>query len=71
MDYGLGIPSVGFYAHNGEEFVNVMMDEVTARLEVTVRFGAAYSSWSNVINEHIHGSCDITIKKKMEEGCVD
>ena len=61
------IPSVGFYADNGGEFVNVKMDELIARLGVTVRYGPAYSLWSNDINEINHASCDITIKKLMEE----
>ena len=32
-----GIPNVGFYADNGKEFVNVKMDDLTARLGVNVR----------------------------------
>ena len=62
-----GIPSVGFCADNGGEFVNVMMDELMARLGVTVKYGPAYSPWSNGINEGNHASCDITIKKLMED----
>ena len=42
-----GIPNVGFYANNGEEFVNVKVDELMARLGVTVRYGPAYSPWFN------------------------
>ena len=43
------------------------MDKFTARLGVTVRYGPAYSLWSNRINEHNHASCDIMIKKLMED----
>ena len=62
-----GISSAGLYADNGEEFVNMKIDELIARLGVTVRYGPAYSLWSNSINERNHTSCDITIKKLMEE----
>ena len=37
------IPSVGFYTDNGGEFINMKMDELMARLGVTVRYGQAYS----------------------------
>ena len=32
-----------------------------------VKVGPAFSLWSNRINERIHASADITIKKLMEE----
>ena len=38
-----GIPSVGFYADKGGEFINMKIDELSARLEVTVRYGPAFS----------------------------
>ena len=38
-----------------------------ARLGVTFRYGPASSPWSNGINEQNHASCDLTIKKLMEE----
>ena len=44
-----GIPSLGFYADNGGEFVNVKMDKLMARLGVTVRYGSTYSPWLNRI----------------------
>ena len=38
-------PTVGFYADNKGEFVNIKMDELFARLGVTIRYGhwPAYS----------------------------
>ena len=57
------IPSVGFYVDNEVQFVNIKMDELIARLGVTVRYGLAYSTWSNSINKRNHASFDITIKK--------
>ena len=45
-----GIPSLGFYADNGGEFVNVKMDKLMARSGVTVRYGSTYSPWLNRIN---------------------
>ena len=62
-----GIPSVGFYMDNGGEFVNVKMDKLMSRLGIKIRYGPAYSPWSNRINERNHGSCDITVKKFMED----
>ena len=44
-----GIPSLGFYADNGGEFVNVKMDKLMARLGLTVRYGSTYSPWLNRI----------------------
>ena len=51
---------------NGGEFSNMKVDELTSKLGITVRFGPAYSSWSNGLNERNHASADITIKKMME-----
>merc|ERR1711905_16541 len=60
-------PSVGFFADNGGEFANAKLDEYTSKLGLTVKFGPAYSPWSNGINERNHASADLTIKKLMEE----
>ena len=48
-----GIPIDGFFADNRGEFVNIKMDKLIARLGVTIRYGPAYSPWSNSINERI------------------
>ena len=45
-----GIPSLGFYADNGGEFMNIIMDKLMARLGATIRYGSAYSPWMNRIN---------------------
>ena len=37
------------------------------KLGLTVKFGPAFSPWSNGINERNHASIDITIRKLMEE----
>ena len=63
----VGFPSCGFFADDGGEFANVKLDELTSKLGLTVRFGPAYSPWSNGLNERNHASADITIKKLMEE----
>ena len=57
----LGFPSYGFFADNGGEFANLNLDELTTK------FGPAYSSWSNGLNERNLASANITIKKLMEE----
>ena len=63
----LGFPTHGFYADNGEEFFNIKLDELTSKLGLTVKFGPAYSPWSNGLNERNHASADQTIKKLLEE----
>ena len=50
----LGFPASGFFADNGREFANMKMDEFTSKLGITVKFGPAYSPWSNGINERNH-----------------
>merc|ERR1712237_171007 len=63
----VGFPTTGFFADNGGEFANVKLDELISKLGLTVKFGPAYSPWSNGINERNHASADIMIKKLMEE----
>jgi len=43
------------------------MDEFTNKLELRIEFGPAYSPWSNGINERNQHSCDIIVKKIMQE----
>jgi len=62
-----GIPGTGYYADNGTEFKNVKMDELVSKLGISISYGPAYSPWSNAINERNHASCDLTIKKLMED----
>merc|ERR1712243_273899 len=62
-----GIPAVGFYADNGTEFKNIKMDELISKIGISISYGPAYSPWSNGINKRNHASCDLTIKKLMEE----
>merc|ERR1711873_134161 len=62
-----GIPAVGFYADNGREFKNIKMDELISKLGISISYGPAYSPWSNGINERNYASCDLTIKKLMDD----
>ena len=62
-----GIPGTGYYADNGTEFKNIKMDELVSKLGISISYGPAYSPWSNGINERNHTSCDLTIKKLMED----
>ena len=59
-------PSLGFFSDNGGEFTNVTLDKLTSKLGLMVKFGLAYSPWSNGINERNHSSTDIMIKKLIE-----
>ena len=43
------------------------MDELVSKLGISINYGPAYSPWLNGINERNHASCDITIKKLMED----
>ena len=63
----LSFPYCGFFTDNGKEFSNVKLDKLTSKLGLTVKFGLAYSPWSNGLNERNHASADLTIKKLMEE----
>lgn len=62
-----GIPNVGHYADNGTEFKNAKMDGLVSKLGISINYGPAYSPRSNRNNERNHASCDITIKKLMED----
>ena len=43
------------------------MDELIFKLGISAIFGPAYSPWLNRVNEWNHYSCDIIIKKIMEQ----
>ena len=43
----LGFPSYGFFADNGGKFANLKFDELKTKLGLTIKFGLAYSPWSN------------------------
>ena len=63
----VGFPSIGFFADNSGEFANLKMDKLTSKLGLTIKFGPAYSPWSNGVNERNHASADLTIRKLMED----
>ena len=70
MDFwcmSLGFPSNGFFVDNCSEFSNIKLHELTSKLGLTVKFGPAYSPWSNDLNGKNHAVVDLTIKKLMEE----
>ena len=46
----VGFPSHGFFADNGGKFSDIKLDELTSKLGLTVKFGPAYSPWSNRLN---------------------
>ena len=62
-----GFPTVGFYADNGGEFQNYKVDEFTNKLGLRIEFGPSYSPWSNGMNERNHYSCDVIVKKIIQE----
>jgi hypothetical protein len=63
----LGFPTIGFWADNGGEFRNAKMEEFVNKLGIKIEFGPSYSPWSNGVNERNHYSCDVIVKKIMEE----
>ena len=63
----IGFPSHEFFSDNGEKFSNIKLYELTSKLGLTVKFGPAYSPWSNGLNERNYASADLTIKKLLEE----
>merc|ERR1712041_11172 len=63
----VGFPSYRFFTDNGGEFSNIKLDELTSKLGLTVKFGPAYSPWSNGLNERNHALADLINKTLMEE----
>ena len=58
----IGFPSHEFFANNGGKFLNIELDELKSKLGLSVKFGLAYSPWSNGLNERNHKSANLTIK---------
>ena len=58
----IGFPSHGFLADNGDKFSNIKLDELKSKLGLSVKFGLAYSPWSNGLNERNHKSANLTMK---------
>ena len=65
--YNIGCPTTGFWADNGTEFKNEDVKKLCKDWGISIKFGAPYSPWSNGLNERNHASCDVTVKKLMEE----
>ena len=62
-----GYPTIGFWSYNGGEFRNVKMEEFVNKLGLRIDFTPSHSSWANGGNEQNHYSCDVIVKKVMEE----
>ena len=65
--YGFWVSNSRFWAYNGGEFENAKMEEFVNKMGIKIEFTPAYSPWSNGVNERNHYSCDVIIKKVMEE----
>ena len=63
----VGFPTIGFWSDNGGEFRNTKMEEFINKLGLTIEFTPAYSPWSNGANERNHYSCDVIVRKILEE----
>ena len=63
----IGFPKVGFWTNNGGEFRNMNMEKFLNKLSIKIDFTQAFSPWSNSMNEKNHYSCDVIVKKAMEE----
>ena len=63
----LGYPTVGFWCDNRGEFRNMKMEEFVNKLGLTIEFTPSYSPWSNGVNKRNHYSCDVIVKKVMEQ----
>ena len=62
-----GCPSRGLWADNGTEFRNKTMESFCRDWNITIKFGAPYSPFSNGLNERNHYSCDTVVSKMMED----
>ena len=63
----VGFPLQGFFVDNSGKFANVILDKLSSKLGLSVKFGSSYSPWSNGFNERNHASADIKIKKLMDD----
>ena len=63
----LGFPTVGFWADNGGEFKKSKIEEFINKLGIKIEFTPAFLLWSNSINERNPISCDIIVKRVLEE----
>ena len=61
------IPSLRFFADNGDKCANVKLDELTSKLGLIVKFGPVYSPGSNSINDRNYAFTNIPMKKLIEE----
>ena len=52
---------------NGREFRNVKMEEFVNKLGIKIDLPLPFSPWSNRVNERNHYSCDVIIKKIMQQ----
>ena len=50
-NWRFGFPSRGFCADNSGEFQNAELEEFASKAGFQVKFGPAYSPWSNGLNE--------------------
>ena len=58
---------VGFWADNGGEFRNMKMEDFVNKVGIKIDFTPVFSPWSNGVNERNYYSCDIIVRKAMEE----
>ena len=63
----IGYPTTDWWCDNGGEFRNAKMEEFVNKLGLKISFTPSYSPWSNGVNERNHYSCDVIVKKIMEE----
>ena len=61
------LPLVGFYTHNGGEFINYKIEEFVSKLGIKIEFSPSYSPWLNGLNERDHYSADRIVRKLMDE----
>ena len=61
-----GCPSRGLWADNGTEFSNKILQDFCRDWNISIKFGAPYSPFSNGCNERNHYSCDVVVNKLME-----
>ena len=62
-----GCPSRGLWADNGTEFSNKTLEDFCRDWNISIKFGAPYSPFSNGCNERNHYSCDVVVNKLMED----
>ena len=67
MVYDCWISNSSILGRQWRRIKNYNIKEYVNKLEIKIYFTLAFSPWSNGVNERNHYSCDMIVKKVIEE----